>query len=95
MKLAKGHIGKRKTIIQFNIPLPEEERAILEEAFFKIVENLKLEPEEVEFTKTKPYKNQPKKKKKEKTEDLKKNEIIEIDFDEIFTPIKVDNEIFG
>ncbi len=87
MKLAKGHIGKRKTIIQFNLPLPQEERDILEEAFFKIVENLKLEPEEVEFVKTKPYKNKPSKKQKEKEEIIDASlseEVFDIDIDKIF-----------
>ena len=86
MKLAKGHIGKRKTIIQFNLPLPEEERAILEEAFFKIVENLKLEPEEVDFTKTKPSKIQPPKQPPEIETPIETEEDddIIVDFDKIF-----------
>ena len=96
MKLAKGHLGKRKAIIQFNLPLPENERNLLEEVFFKIVENLKLEPEEIEFTKVKPpkftYKKRIKEKEPEKEEEVKiDHEAAEKAFKEIMELLGEEN----
>ena len=94
MKLAKCHLGKRKAIIKFNLPLPEKERAILEEAFFKVVENLKLELEEIECTKSKPPKFADKKIIKEK-EPNKEEEKVEIDYEAAEKAFKEIEELLG
>ena len=55
MKELQAHFGKKTTTIKIRVPLTQEERDILKEALFKIIDKLKID--KYEITETKPYKN--------------------------------------